>query len=458
MKLRCTSLRLPLPPGEVDLLRAFDSPAIDSSAERFFWTQPDAGLQVLGLGEAAAVETTGRERFDEAAAAVRDVLDGLEIVGEEPPAGMGARVVGGFSFRDRASFAAPWEAYPSCRFVLPRLLLVRGPEGCWLTGVGREPGDRIVNAVKGRLSSATRAHDARCGFESRGIEGFADGPEYRVRSDRSHADYRAQVEAARSAIREGAFEKVVLARSLHVRHPGRFDVPGLLGRLRDLYPACATFAVARAGSCFLGATPERLVALEGDRVRTSALAGSAPRGRSPEEDESRGRALRESKKEQAEHAVVVRSIAEALRPVCADVAIPEAPRLLRLEGIQHLETPIEGRLAAPGSLSLLELAGRLHPTPAVGGAPAEPALDWIGRCEGLDRGWYAGGVGFVDRRGGGEIHVALRSGVVRSSDEQGVEEATLFAGGGIVADSEAESELEETRIKLRALLAPLTEI
>ena len=131
--------------------------------------------------------------------------------------------------------------------------------------------------------------------------------------------------------------------------------------------------------------------------------------------------------------------------------------MLRIEGIQHLETAIEGALDETAALpSVIDLAARLHPTPAVGGAPRAAAVAWIERCEGLDRSWYAGPLGFVDREGGGELRVALRSALVRSHGPS--DDALLFAGSGIVADSEPDRELEETRIKLRALLAPLTEI
>jgi isochorismate synthase EntC len=180
------------------------------------------------------------------------------------------------------------------------------------------------------------------------------------------------------------------------------------------------------------------------------VAGSAPRGRSPEEDDRLGTALRESKKEQEEHAAVVRALREALAPLCVVLDVPEAPRLLRVEGIQHLETPIAGTLR--DDAKLFELAGRLHPTPAVAGAPREAALAWLAEHEALVRGWYGGGVGFLDAAGGGELCAGLRSALVCGSD------ARLYAGAGIVAASDPEAELVETRLKLRALLLPLLEL
>ena len=208
--------------------------------------------------------------------------------------------------------------------------------------------------------------------------------------------------------------------------------------------------MARHGTCCLGATPERLVRLAGRRVDTAAVAGSAARGRSPEEDARLARALSESKKEQAEHAVVVRALRAALEDLCAELTLPEAPRLLRLDGIQHLETPLVATLR--GSPHVLDLVARLHPTPAVGGSPREAALAWLAAREQLERGWYAGPLGYVDASGGGEFFVALRSALLRAG------EARLFAGAGVVEGSTPEAELRETRLKLRALLAPLLEI
>ena len=273
---------------------------------------------------------------------------------------------------------------------------------------------------------------------------------FRADAERSHADYCARVDAALHDIAAGDIEKVVLARAVRLRRESPLDAAALLRDLRAAYPTCTNFAVAHADGVFLGATPEHLVRLDGNRVATAAVAGSAPRGRDPVDDERLGRELLESKKEQAEHSVVVRALREGLAPCCADLDVPESPRLLRLGEIQHLETPIRGTLR--NGETILGLVERLHPTPAVGGAPREAARAWIARNENLDRGWYAGPVGFVDAEGGGDFCVALRSALIRG------EEARLYAGAGIVAGSLPPAELRETRLKLRAMLSPLLKI
>ncbi|RIK89748.1 MAG: isochorismate synthase, partial [Proteobacteria bacterium] len=273
---------------------------------------------------------------------------------------------------------------------------------------------------------------------------------YRIDADRPPAAFRALVAAARDAVASGLFEKLVVARSVRFASAEPIDVPRLVAALRRTHPRCTTFAVARGADVFVGATPERLLRVDFDRVETAALAGTAPRGRTPDEDARLAAALRESKKEQEEHAIVVRELRAALAPLCASLDVPEAPALLQMEGVQHLATPLRGVLAAPANA--LALAGRLHPTPAVGGAPRSAAVAWLAAHESLARGWYAGGVGWLDPACGGELAVALRCARVRGG------EARLFAGAGVVAASDPQAELEETRLKLRALLAPLLEL
>ena len=258
--------------------------------------------------------------------------------------------------------------------------------------------------------------------------------------------WQAMVAAALEAIGRGALHKVVLSRRVRVRGPAAFD-PGLaVRRLRAAYPGCFVFAVARDREAFVGATPERLVRLRGGRLDTAALAGSTARGATPEADERLGRALLASPKERAEHALVVEMLRQALAPLCRVLSVPPEPRLLRLGNVQHLYTPISG---AVEGRSVLELVERLHPTPAVGGWPRAAALEFIRTHEPGSRGWYAAPVGWVDRRGEGEFAVAIRSGLLRGA------EAWLFAGCGIVAGSDPAREYEETRLKLRPLLAAL---
>ena len=423
--------------------------AFDREAERFYWERPSEGRAVAAYGAVAIIETEGPERFALAARRAEEIFAGLHVAGDAEPASAGPLLVGGFAFADAAPASPVWRGFPAGRLVLPEVLVTRLQDRFHCT---------VVRAVDPAADVDTECRVLRQRFDEvcasprgRPAPGVERGaPEFLATADRPHAEFGGQIAAALDAISAGDLEKVVLARSVRLEHRDGFAPRALLETLRRTYPSCASFAVGRPGAVFLGATPERLVRIEDRRVETAAVAGSAPRGRTPEEDARLGRELRENKKEQAEHAVVVRALRDTLATCCDDLTVAETPRLLRLEGIQHLETPLSGHLA--NGTSLLELVGRLHPTPAVAGAPRRAALDWIALHEGLDRGAYAGPIGFVDADGKGEFCVALRAAVLRGG------EARLFAGAGIVSGSEPEAELRETRLKLRALLAPLLEI
>lgn len=454
-----------------------------AARDRVYWERVDHDELHVAWGGLDEVEAEGAERFAIVRVWQRDVLARIDWAGE-PRARTRPLLLGGFAFGERPSAEPDWKAFPAARFVLPEGLVERvgGAAGCVLIArvepqampavLAAELLDRLAQLRAelgiGDGERAARVAARTANGEPRDDEASAPGPEYRVRSDRSHARFHRQVRQALSEIARGRFAKLVLARSLAVEHDGCFDVPGFLARLRGLYPTCTLAAVGRGRDTFLAATPETLIRVEGARVETVALAGSAPRGRTPEEDRALADALLASAKDRAEHAHVVEAIRDALAPRCARLAVPEAPRLRPLFGIQHLETPIEGELlpSAPdrdaGASDALALVEALHPTPAVAGAPTRAAADWLARHEGLERGWYAAPIGWLDAAGGGAFCVALRSALIRNdvgpTGESGASRARLFAGAGIVAGSDPELELIETRIKLRALLAPLTEI
>lgn len=458
-----------------DGLRAF---AWAESRDRSYWERVEAGELFFGWGSLDELEHEGAERFAAVRAWHRDLSARLRIAGAARPEG-GPICLGGFGFDANASADPDWKSFPAAQFRLPEGLVER------VDGASRAVVfvriDPAANAEGIEAEFARRFLDVRAALSFRGsgppaAEARADGdlagegPEYRVRSDRSHALFQAQLERALAEIASGRLAKLVLARSLAVDHDDAFDVPGFLVRLRALYPSCTLVAVGRGRDTFLAATPESLVRVRGRRLETAALAGSAARGRTPEEDVALAQALLASPKERAEHAHVVDAMRAVLAPRCARIEIAAAPSLRRLVGIQHLETAIEGELApapsdaAPAEASggILSLVEALHPTPAVAGAPALAAAAWLRRHEGLERGWYAAPIGWLDADGGGAFCVGLRSALIRNGlgpvGRSGASRARLFAGVGIVAGSDPEQELVETRIKLRALLAPLTEI
>jgi len=264
-------------------------------------------------------------------------------------------------------------------------------------------------------------------------------------SVRPHADFRERVDLALQAIRSGAFDKVVLAREVAVHANRPFRQHDLLRRMRALHPSCAAFAI----DGFVGASPELLCRRRGAEVTSQPLAGTVARSGDPDEDARLAAELLASEKERNEHRIVVDAIVEALRPWCARVEVPDVPHLLELRNVAHLASPVRATLREVGSGSpgVLELLAALHPTPAVGGWPREPALEYLAKAEELDRDRYAGPVGWVDSAGDGAWWIGIRSAILDGGD------ARLIAGVGIVEGSDPAAELAETQLKLQALLA-----
>ncbi|MEZ4215437.1 MAG: isochorismate synthase [Myxococcota bacterium] len=440
----------------VDRARAADLAV--GSGERFYWDQPSERRALAALGAVASVEASGAERLDVAAARARALFARIALAADGAPTELAPALVGGFAFEPEDGARGDWAGFAPLSFALPALGWARDGNrahafAAAAPGPGESPASLAARIEAALAPLAAALGDARVDDALRRPPATASA--YTARPDRPHADYLAAVDAARDAIGVGALEKVVVARSLAVETDVPYDAVALLASLRRVHATSTVFAVARGDGVFAGATPERLLRIDGDRLATAALAGTAPRGRSPDEDDRLARALRESEKDQEEHAFVARDIEAVIAPFVERVERDEAPDLLALDGIQHLHTPIGGRLVARadgGRPHLFEIAARLHPTPAVGGAPRAAARAWIRAHERLARGWYAGGVGFATATGGGELRVALRSGLVRGAH------ARLFAGAGIVAGSVPENELAETRLKLRAMLSQLTEI
>lgn len=414
--------------------------------ERFYLERPSEGLRLLALGRRAAIEADGSRRFEDVDAQARGVA---ARVHRTDPQGT-PLLFGGFAFSPRPGAASAWTGFPAARLVLPELLWVeQAGQGSARAFVPVQPGE-TVDAVTQRCAAQAAHWESLLRDRPTRPEIECEPGEIHARAEHSPDHFRREARRALRAIARGDLEKLVLARGIRLTSPGGFDPLRCLDALRRAHPSCATFAVGRGAATFFGATPERLLRVRGKALDTSAVAGSAPRGCNPQEDATLARALQESKKEQGEHAVVVRALRAALEPCCDELEVAEAPRLLRLAAVQHLETPLHGSLRE--GTRLLAVASRLHPTPAVGGAPREAALAWLEAREGLERGWYAGLVGYVDAAGGGELCVALRSALVRG------EAAQLFAGAGLVAGSEPEAELRETRLKLRTLMNTLVEL
>jgi isochorismate synthase len=265
---------------------------------------------------------------------------------------------------------------------------------------------------------------------------------FRVSEEPALEHWTRLVREVQREIDAGRFEKAVLARrAIFELRPA--PSPGeVLGRLRHSAPDCTRFAIRQKGHVFLGATPEWLIRKRGRRIETEAMAGSSLRTGIEAE-----LALLKSPKDLEEHRLVLEEVVRALGPLCVELTVPEAPRIRRLRDLLHLHTPVVAELASDHHV--LDLVGRLHPTPAVGGVPRDAALAWLEAHESESRGWYASPVGWVDAAGDGEFAVALRSALIFD------DVAHLYAGAGIVRDSNPTLEFEETQLKLASMMRAL---
>lgn len=421
------------------------------TTERMFWAQPGAGFALVGLGVAHALESAEAGRFQQAASEWRALMaEAIIDVPREAP-GVGPVVLGGFAFDAQRPTSALWQYYPHGRLVLPRVLFSQRPGEAWVTYnvVIRTDSDLEAEAADiESLSQGALAFEAPAARPNGRSAGNGHPAAIVTHELQPAAKWQADVANATRAIRNGQLEKVVLARAVQLKSTTPFNAARALRYLSSHYTGCYIFAIARGDDCFLGATPEQLVHLRAGEVQTMGLAGSIKRGRSTADDARLGQTLLNSAKDREEHVVVVQAVVEALEPMCAGLVYEAAPTLLKLGNIQHLCTPITGRVA--NGYTLLDFVERLHPTPAVGGRPREVALQIIRACEGIDRGWYAGAVGWLDARGEGEFAVALRSALLQSHT------ATLFAGCGIMADSDPAQEYTESALKLKPMLAALS--
>ena len=405
-----------------------------------YWEVPVRGFAVAALGEELTIAPEpGPGRLIDGSAALHDLVArthqvALDDVDRTP------LLIGGFSFYpDRG-----WPGFPPGRMVLPKLTLIR-----------RSQEDRVWVAATKITGDSYPAEQAASLINRIGWAVALNldqiEPQVPVRRQNATVDLRDpafldRATAAVRRVRESDLKKVTLARQLEISYRPK---PGpLLSALRQVHPTCAVFAFARPdGSIFCGATPELLARVEGVKVSALALAGTAPRGKSPTEDRMVADRLIKDPKELEEHSHVHTEIRRRLAEGGFALDPPAETEVLQLAGLQHLVTPVGA--VAPVGTNVLDLVGALHPTPAVAGLPRNQALEWIEENEGFDRGWYAGPIGYCDLSGNGEFHVALRSCLIEA------DRTRVFAGVGIVAGSSPERELAETNLKLDAVLSSL---
>jgi len=366
------------------------------------WLRRDEGL--VGWGVAAEIRTTGTTRFSDADKWWAETVARADVHDTVNEPGSGLVCFGSFAFADDPGDSV---------LTVPQVVVGRRAGRTWLT--------LVDDAAYDRSSDETLSPEDVV---------FSDGA-----MDGEH--WMAVVAEAVRRITVGALGKVVLARDLIATAAGRIDVRWPLNRLAASYPMCWTFHV----DGLFGATPEMLVRRERGLVTSRVLAGTIRRTGDDIRDLALAATLARSSKDHEEHEYAVRSVADALEPHCSSMTVPETPFVLHLPNVMHLASDVAGVVHDAATVTSLQLAASLHPSAAVGGTPTSEAVALISEIEGMDRGRYAGPVGWMDTSGDGEWGIALRSAEIAGNTVR------LFAGCGIVADSDPEAELAETQAK-----------
>jgi menaquinone-specific isochorismate synthase len=416
-------------------------------APYLYWARPDRDLQQLGLGEAWRTTAAGTQRFDTLSNALlqleRNWQRGHQPGSPDPSPG----VFCALAFAPDDPMTACWEGLPNSILFVPRLLLrsEAGQTSLTFTCTGKElqHAEAVLSDWSGLIDQLYQAVSASP------VPHEEDSHQAVRVTPPTDTSWTESVQRAIGSIKSGRLDKVVTARRVQVEASRSFEATKILSRLARLYPSCLLLAVKLGGNTVVSATPERLASLRNRSIRCDALGGTTGRSQDPVQDRQLALRLLNNRKTQHEHALVVKSIQAALKPLCRQLDLPAPPAVVKLRNLQHLWTGIKGTLRT--DVSLLDAARRLHPTPAVAGTPTDTARRWLQDHENLARGWYSGIVGWLQANGDGELSVLLRCAVLQGRS------ADLFAGAGIVADSDPQAELQETEIKLRAMLEAMQE-
>jgi menaquinone-specific isochorismate synthase len=410
--------------------------------ERFFWKDPDGQMILVGLGICKQIQSDqASDRFFHVEAEWKRFIDDSVIHNEYNLNGIGPIMFGGFSFDPLKDKSELWSKFSNSLFHIPAYMLsVINGQAYFTTNIVCTKHDQpsiFEKVIKERdmiLSAVQKDYNY-------------DLPEINHEIESNPNEWKESVAKAVEDLKVGTLKKVVLARELRITFHQEVKVESVLSRLLTEQRESFVYAFESNGDCFISASPERLVKKNGKDVFSACVAGSIGRGKTSEEDELLGETLLNDQKNLVEHQYVVDMIREAMAEICDEVFLPDKPKLMKIKDIQHLYTPVVGK--TKNDQSILQFVEKLHPTPALGGFPKVEAMAKIREVEKMDRGFYASPLGWVDYKGNGEFAVSIRSSLIQGK------EASLFAGCGVVEDSDAESEYRETAIKFRPMLSAL---
>jgi menaquinone-specific isochorismate synthase len=407
-----------------------------------YWSRPATQDLRIGLGKAYSLNAQGRHRLVHLDRALRG-LEHRWLV--RSPDGLAAVPIAftGFAFDFDDPMQDIWTGLPNALLQIPEILYERRGTECRLTFSLCLAQDADAGQAYDRwLQQAEDLARRIAAPPTRSEQVHSPLPLEHLGDENARQEWSRRVKGALGAIERKRLSKLVLIRCVRTQASRSLDFGRLLGRLETHYADCIHFAVPVGSRMLVGATPERLVCMERGVAVVDAIAGTQPRAGQDDIE------LLDSQKARCEHELVVNGIVQALGPISTELVVPQSPHLMTLPNVHHLWSPIRARLQ-PG-VKLLAAADRLHPTPAVGGAPQRTAADWLQKHEQQARGWFTGALGWVSPQGDGELAVALRCGLI---DQR---EALLFAGAGIVEGSDPEQEYQETQWKLQVMLEALS--
>lgn len=430
---------------EVPSVSLLDTLRLAQGEARIYWKNDRLLMAYAGYGAAAVLTAEGQSRIARIQLQIDHLYEGAHIAGDTPPEAA-PRLFGGFAFAGHYTPSGIWSAFPSACFILPRVQFTQKDDRTWLT-ISRNVESDVSQrtALRQLESEADAVVDGLTHLEfAPKLSARVQNIDYPLPLD----DWRHMVIDATRRIRAGELNKVVLSRVCDVEFADSVDPVRVVEKLDTRYPDCYRFLLEiEPGHAFFGATPELMAEVHDSNLHTMALAGSRKRGTTLDEDDALAQDMMDSPKERQEHAFVVAALRERVRPYARTLDIPDQPTIYRLQNIQHLYTPVRAELET--HFDVLDLVGELHPTPALGGTPRRAALEAIEQLETEERGWYAAPAGWVDAKGDGVFAVTIRSAV--SAGKQ----VRLYAGVGVVAESDPDKEWEETGWKFKPLLGAL---
>ena len=426
--------------GRISPLAFFEAGQSCYEEEHFYWQNASQTLTLVGIGHANVLTSENVQgRFDDISKKWKKLC--AVLIKEEKD--IAPVLFGGFSFDPQNVKHSEWDGFPSAYFVVPSFQLIR-KNGETLISINLITTNKdastefeVLRDERDRLIHIAQVNE----FEP------LQKPQVVSVEERKKEQYMKAVTEVIGKIRRGEAEKVVIARSVKMNFENKVPSVTALQRISNGQQESYQFGLQKEGKLFFGATPERLIEIVDGRAYSACVAGSIQRGKSATEDRKYGEELLEDPKNKEEHQYVVNMISKVFNNYCTDVSISNGPKLMKTRDIQHLFTPIEGNIE--NGTDIFTLVEALHPTPALGGVPTNTSMDIIRENENMNRGYYAAPIGWTDTKGNGEFAVAIRSALLDG------DHAYLYAGGGIVTDSEAEQEYDETWVKFRPVLRAL---